>query len=174
MLIPDCIKMELGHVVKTHGVKGELSVALSDFGLDRELESGDPLIVEIEGLDVPFFVKSVRPRGEESLLLTFDSVETDTEASKFVGMPLYVYVAADSLEADDGELTADDLIGYTVTDSGKLVGKIADIREIGPDCWYFVMADSGALIPIADEMIVDIDHDNMTVDMNLPEGLLDL
>ena len=59
-------------------------------------------------------------------------------------------------------------------ESGRLVGVIDDIRELGPDCWYFVLRDSGQLIPIVDEMIQEIDHQARTVEMILPEGLLEL
>lgn len=177
MILPGCIKVAVGHVVKTHGVKGELSVALDD-GFDGELLPGDALIVEINGLDVPFFVAAVRPRGSESLLLTLDDVADDTAASAFVGRTLYVYeedgAQADNEFDDDDELTADRLVGYTILDGDTTVGVIDDIREVGPDCWYFVLRDSGKLIPIADEMIEELDHHARTVAMNLPAGLLDL
>ena len=175
MLLPGCEKIAVGYVVKTHGVKGELSVT-TDESFDGELRPGDPVIVDIDGLDVPFFVSAVRGRGRDSLLLTLDDVNDEAAASMFVGRTLYVYEESgeDADPDDDGELTADRLIGYSIVESGRLVGVIDDIRELGPDCWYFVLRDSGQLIPIVDEMIQEIDHQARTVEMILPEGLLEL
>lgn len=178
MLLPDCEKIAVGYVVKTHGVKGELSVAI-DGAFDGELSPGDPLIVDIDGLDVPFFVASLRMRGNDSLLLTLDDVDSDAAAAMFVGHTLWVYgrksAGCEDLE-DDGcaEITADRLVGYTVIDGDVTAGVIDDVREIAPDCWYFVLRDSGRLIPIADEMIQHIDHRRRIISMDLPAGLLDL
>ncbi len=175
MLLPDCIKVPVGHIVKTHGVKGELSVALeSDF--DTALEPGDALIMECDGLDVPFFIATIRPRGTESILLTLDEVKSEEQASLLCGKTIYVYAPADSDNDNDesDELTADQLVGYTIVDEDTAIGDIEDIREIGPDCWYFVLKGSEKLIPIADEWISYIDQENKIVKMSLPDGLLDL
>ncbi len=176
MLLSGCVKIAVGYVVKTHGVKGELSVT-TDESFDGELRPGDPVIVDIDGLDVPFFVSAVRGRGRDSLLLTFDDVDDEAAAAMFVGRTLYVYEEeSENADPDDDgeELTADRLVGYSIVDSGRPVGVIDDIRELGPDCWYFVMRDSGQLIPIVDEMIQAIDHQACIVEMILPEGLLEL
>ncbi len=176
MLLPDCIKVTVGHVRKTHGVKGELSVTLEpDF--DMPLEQGDPVIFEIDGLDVPFFISSVRARGAESILLMLDEVRSESEAAMLAGKEIFIYADSNIMETDaddDDELTADRLVGYTIMDGETEVGRIDDVREVGPDCWYFVIEGSGKLIPIADEMIGAIDSDSKIVEMELPEGLLDL
>ncbi|MDE7388108.1 MAG: hypothetical protein K2M97_02505 [Muribaculaceae bacterium] len=176
MLLPDCVKVAVGHVAKTHGVKGEMAVML-DPAFDLDLEPGSPVIVEMEGLDVPYFIGAVRPRGSESILLTLDGIESEADAAVLAGRTLYVYVAAADVEADfadDDEFTADRLVGYTIVDGDITVGRIADVRELGPDCWYFVLEGSGSLIPIADEFITEIDHASRLLTMNLPVGLLDI
>lgn len=178
MLLPDCKKVPIGRIAKTHGIKGELSVTL-DSEFDCELRPGSPVILEIEGLDVPFFIAAVRPKGAESILLTLDEVKSEEDASALCGKDIYIYATRDMLseytddeEAD--ELTADKLTGYTIFDAGKEIGTIADVREIGPDCWYFVLDGSEKLIPIVDELISDINHKEKTIDMDLPAGLLEL
>lgn len=174
MLLPDCKKIPVGHIVKSHGVKGELSVTLNP-DYDFEPETGDPVILEIDGLDVPFFVTAVRPRGSESILLTLDEINSEEEAAAISGKEIFIYAPNDADESGDyDELTADNLVGYKVIDGDREVGKIADVREIGPGCWYFVLEDSGKLIPIVDDFISYLDHDSKTVGMELPLGLTEL
>lgn len=176
MLLPGKIKLAIGLVVKTHGIKGELNFELNDFARPEEdLAPGACVIAEIDGLDVPFFVSSTRPRGAQSVLLTLDEVADEKQASELVGKVLYIY--SDPLTADGNEeLTAGDLIGFDISDadSGQTVGRIDDIVELTAGSWYFRLKDSGKLIPAVDEMIIEIDDANRTVVMELPEGLLEL
>ena len=53
MLLPDVVKVAVGTVIKTHGVKGEMAVALD---ADPALEPGDAVIMEIDGLDGAVFL----------------------------------------------------------------------------------------------------------------------
>lgn len=175
MLLPDVNRCPVGTVIKPHGIHGELNVAVeSDL---FPTSPGQPLIVEINGLDVPFFVAAVRSRGPESVLLSLDEIHSDAEAARLTGQTLYVYASAsgEALTAnfDEDELTADLLVGYTITDYGHHVGRIADVQELAADNWCFVL-DDGRLIPVADDLILNIDHQERIVEMSLPAGLLDL
>lgn len=171
MLIAGKVKIAVATVVKTHGIKGELNVELGEMAEpDEDFAPGSCLIVEIDGLDVPFFVASSRPRGGGSMLLTLDDVASETEAASLVGRRLYVY--ADPDEAD--ELTAGDLVGYELIDAaaGSAIGRIDDLTELTPGAWYFDLG--GRLIPAVDEFIADVDHSRRSVTVALPEGLLEL
>ncbi|MDE7110868.1 MAG: hypothetical protein K2O38_03085 [Muribaculaceae bacterium] len=174
------MKLPVATVVKPHGIKGELNILLADMAEpDEDFVAGACLIIEIEGLDVPFFVKSARSRGSDSMLLMLDEVSNEKEAATLAGKTLYVYANPDSPDADDeaeGELTAGALIGFDIVDSetGTTIGRIADLTELTPGCWYFVLEGSEKLIPAVDEMICGVDAASRTVAMDLPEGLAEL
>lgn len=174
MLEPDKIKLPVGRILKTHGVKGELNVELFDCAEpDSDFAPEACLIVEIDGLDVPFFVASSRMRGTASLLLTLDDLDSETDASALVGQTLYVYADPDDVNED---MTAGQLVGYEIIDAqaNASVGKVADIIELTPDNWYFSIQGSGQLIPVVDEMILSVDSETQIIMMDLPEGLLEL
>lgn len=175
MLEPGKVKIAVATVIKTHGIKGELNVELTDNAEPEEdFVEGACLIVEIDGLDVPFFVASARPRGADSMLLTLDGIDDESQAAALAGHTLYIY--ADASEADDG-LTAGELIGYSIALSGEegaVIGTVEELVELTPGCWYFKLRDSGRLIPAVDEMIEDVDSSRLLITMNLPEGLLEL
>lgn len=173
MLTPDKIKIAVAKVIKPHGINGELNVELLDFAEpDSDFEPGACLIVEIDGLDVPFFVSAARPRGADSCLLTLDDVNSDADAAELAGKTLYVYGSPDDIS--DDSLQASQLIGFEMIDaaSGASIGRIDDLTELTPGAWYF--NTDGRLIPAVDEFIADIDPGSRTVAMILPEGLLEL
>lgn len=167
------VKVAVATVVKTHGVKGELNVALTDMA-EPELDfaPGACLIAEIEGLDVPFFIKGSRARGADSLLLQFDEVQTDAEAAALQGLTLYALTAPAELEVDPDDLTAGALVGYDVVADGQNLGTIADLQELTPGQWFFIVDER--MIPAVDEFILEIDPEQRVVTMELPEGLTEL
>ncbi len=171
MLAPGKVKIAVGTILKTHGIKGELNVELTDMAEpDSDFAPGACVILELDGLDVPFFVGSCRPRGAESVLLTLDDVASDSDATSLVGLTIYVY--ADPAELGE-ELTAGDLVGFTLTtDSGEAIGRIDQLVELTPGAWYFSV--DGRLIPAVDDFICAIDPEGLTVTVSLPEGLLEL
>lgn len=174
MLLPNKVKVPVGTIIKPHGIRGELNIQLSDLAEpERDFTPNSCLIVEIEGLDVPFFVGAIRPRGTDSLLLTLDEINNEKTAQQLQGLTLYVYASPDELD-NEGDITAGHMTGYTVlTPEGNSISKVADIVELTPNCWYFELED-GRLLPIVDEMIADINPEARTLTMTLPEGLLDL
>lgn len=60
--------------------------------------------------------------------------------------------------------------------NGNLIGKIDDIDVSTDNALFIVISpeDKKILVPIVDEFITDIDMDNLSISVDLPEGLLDL
>ena len=175
MLLPGKIKVAVATVTKAHGIKGEMNIALTDMAEpDDDFAPGSCLIVEIEGLDVPFFVASSRPRGSESMLLTLDEVTTQQQAAAMTGLTLYVYADPDEVDAEGCQAGA--LTGYTIMDAttGRTIGRVERVEELTPGQWFFVMEDTGMLVPAADELVTDLDHEGRVITMALPEGLTEL
>lgn len=170
----------VGRINKTHGINGELSVSFFEDAVMDILQEDSCVFLNIDGIFVPFFLASVRSRGTESLLLTFDGEESQKDVTAFVGHD--VYMANSSLEGIESELSdglyAGEFIGFKAfDDKGDEIGEIVDIDD-NPDNPLFVLnATSGEkiyYIPIVDEFITDISTENNTITFDLPEGLLNL
>ncbi len=171
----------IGKVNKTHGVKGELSVSFELPEVADSLAPGSCLVMEVEGILTPFFVRTVRPRSSEALLITLDGIDTQDEAQPYAGRAVYM-PKADMPEIEEEELSqegmyASDLVGYQAIDSqAGEIGKIIDIDD-STENELFVIERSGEQIiyvPIADEFIADIDQINKIITFDLPIGLLSL
>ena len=79
-------------------------------------------------------------------------------------------------EADDEEeeLTYSFLVGFDIVEAStqKKVGTIASIDDNTLNILFEL--EDGTLIPASEELITDIDKDNKTITIALPEGILEL
>lgn len=170
----------VGKVNKTHGIDGELSISMFDTTLADAIDVDDCLLFDIDGIFVPFFIDGVRPRGNESLLVTFDGESSREAVTGFVGKDVFmtrerVMELTGDAATDDG-IYAGSLIGFrAVSADGAEIGVIEDIDDSSDNPLFIVGRGEGekpVLIPIVDDFIVEISDDRIIFD--LPEGLLDL
>lgn len=165
---------KIGQFAKPHGIKGELALLT---GSDVFDDSEDPyVVVEIDGILVPFFIEEYRYKSDTVILVKLEKVDTEEAAREFAGRN--VYYPLDEMEESDliGDITWDSLIGYTVADPryGEL-GRIADVDETTLNVLLKIDRDGEEwLLPAADELITGADHPNKRLMVSLPEGLLDL
>lgn len=169
---------EIGHFNKPHGIKGEISATLD---VDVDIADAKCIIVDVDGIFVPFFIDGVRPKTAETVLLTIAGVDSEIKAKEFASKKLYILTSdlPDTEEDDDDEegLYASDLIGYRVIDAehGPL-GEITDINDATENVLFIISTPDGGelLIPVADEFIEEIDSDSRTLHTAVPAALLDI
>ena len=169
----------IGKLLKTHALKGELNVLLD---IDPEyLEEGNPAILDIDGIFVPFYAESIRPKGSFSYLVKFEGIDSEFKAKEFVNKA--VYARKDKLKEyiaenyEEDYALYDELHGCTIIDTewGE-IGKVTDIDSNTENELFIVERPDGSIvyIPLAEDFIEEIDEERHIIRMNLPEGLLDL
>lgn len=168
--------VEIGKFQKTHALKGELN-ALLDIEPDYAFD-GNPLIVETDGIFVPFYPESVRPKGSESFLVKLRDIDSQEQAQQFVNKKIYGLRAdlVDYFDDPEAELTAD-FVGFRIVDSSLgEIGTVTDIDDSTANVLFVVESPDGDTIyvPVAEEFIDAIDDDNMTIETTLPDGLVEL
>ncbi len=165
----------VGSLFKPHGIKGEMSATL-----DYDLEPTDLrcLILDIDGILVPFFVDSFRARGSSSWLLKIAGVDNEKDAAALINHEIY---ALRNELPDDGSEEGDgvhlfDLVGYTLLDGDVTVGVIDDIDDSTVNILMDIVTPAGqhVLVPFAEDCITGLDTEKHIIEMELPEGLLDL
>lgn len=169
----------VGKFLKPHGVNGEISILRNADNLD--LDDYSCVIVDVEGIFVPFFLCSVRPKGPETDLVKIEGISDERQAAMLTNKTAYVLAAEipcdeDGEVGDDG-FYADDFIGYKVNlDQGGVLGEITRVDDSTANYLFVIETSSGEnlLIPVADEFITGIDPDLKELTMSLPEGLLDM
>lgn len=177
MILRDEI-VPVGRFGKPHGINGEINLTTD---IDIDLSSLSCIVLDVDGINVPFFFNSIRSRGNDSFLVMIDGVDSDVAVSQFVNDTVYALgrEVEDVVGVDDGDgFYAEDLIGYHVdTVDGTLSGEIVDIDDATENVLFVVrVSDSGreVLVPVADEYITAVEPDRKILTLSIPEGLLEL
>ncbi|MEY2477107.1 MAG: rRNA processing protein RimM [Actinomycetota bacterium] len=147
--------LEVGRVVKPHGLKGEVVVELTTTRTDR-LEPG----TRFEDLEV------VRSQPfQHRWIVAFEGVTTREAADALRGRVL----RAEPIDDDPDALWVHELIGASVTDTaGAELGTVTAV-EANPASDLLVL-DSGGLVPLR----FVVDHGEGQVVVDPPAGLFDL
>lgn len=161
---------KIGRIGKAHGVKGEVSFNFDDDIFDRV--DAEYLILEVDGILVPFFMEEYRFRSDNTALVKFEDIDTQDRARELTNCD--VYFPRNLADDNEEEITYTFLVGFDIIDdqSGKNIGTIARIDDNTMNILFEL--EDGALIPASEELITDIDKDNKTITIALPEGILDL
>ena len=161
---------EIGTLGKPHGVKGEIAFRFSDDVFDRA--DADYLFVEVDGLPVPFFIEEYRFRKSSVAALKFQHIDSQERAAELTGADVYFPRAL--AEEEDELPTLEMLVDFDIIDAetGKTIGSIASVDKQTVNILFEL--EDGRLIPANVNLIKEIDTDNETITMTLPEGLLSL
>lgn len=180
-MIQSCDLALIGKVNKTHGIKGELSISIFDESVSETLSENSCLIMEMDGIFTPFFVKTVRPRSAEALLVTFDGYADQKEVTTWVGKDVYCERSRlpERPEIEDSDcdgLYAGQLIGFEARDEKDIViGEIIDIDDSTENVLFVIEGGQNTVyVPVVDEFITEIDTERRIIRLDLPEGLLQI
>ncbi|MCI6549928.1 MAG: ribosome maturation factor RimM [Prevotella sp.] len=165
---------QIGRLGKPHGVRGEITFLFDDDVFDRV--EAEYLILQLDGILVPFFLEGYRFRGDTSAILKFCDIDTQEEASGLTGSPVFF---PRNHHADDEEtLSKAELIGFRIVDSHseQEIGVISAIDDSTPNILFNVTAEDGKtlLIPASPDLIEAFSRETRELKMNLPEGILNL
>jgi len=158
----------LARVLKSNGTDGELLVSF--IGIDPEdIDLQEPVFILQDGLPVPYFFESFRTRGVNRALVRLTGVRSLQDADELAGCDLLV-----PEDAFGGE--EEDLTGWTVLDgTGAPVGTVTAHEDIpGNPCIWVETPRGEALLPLHGELVLSVDEKSGTLQMRIPEGLLDL
>lgn len=163
----------LGRLGKPWGNQGELTVHLEEIDVDDIVHAG-ALFVDIEGQKVPFFFTKLYEKGSD-VLIKFDDFHDPQSAGVLVGRDIYAPPGHLS-DGSDESWDPDEFIGLLVRDEAH--GELGEVIAIeGTDknpVLVILHGEHEVLVPLADEMIVDLNMEERALTIRTPEGLIDL
>ncbi len=161
---------KIGRIGKAHGIKGEVSLQFDDDIFDRV--DADYLVLDVDGILVPFYMEEYRFRNDSICLVKFCDIDTQQRAAELTGCEVY-FPRALAGEADEMPSLAS-LVDFDIVDAsdGTIVGNIVAIDDQTANILFEL--EGGTLIPANDDLITDIDWKGKRITMNIPKGLLEL
>ncbi len=166
--------LAIGQIAKTIGYKGNVLID-SYPGYEQTWNTLNKCLIKVDGVWAPFFVTSIRSHAD-LVDVQFEDLPDDKAARVIVQQEVFVFPDQVSPDEDEVEINDSEWIGFTVidTEAGQ-IGEIISVKELpGQDLAIVNYLDRTVSIPLAEELIVDIDLDKKVVILNLPYGLLDL
>ncbi len=159
---------KIGKLGKAHGVKGEVTFMFDDDVFDRV--EADYLVLDLDGILVPFFMEEYRFRSDSTALVKFCDIDTQERARELTNAEVFFPYA---LSDEEGPMSFDGLVGYTIVDAvtSQPIGTIATVDDQTINLLFEL--EDGTLIPAHEELIVDIDQEARKLVMNIPAGLIE-
>ncbi len=165
----------VGKIVNTHGIKGEVRVISKTDFPDERYAPGKQLFLFMPGATNPIELTVNSHRTHKSFdLLTFKGYENVNDVEKMKGGLLKV--REDQLsELEEDEFYFHEIIGCLVfTTKGEEIGKIKEILTPGANDVWVVKGKGGKdiLIPYIDEVVKKVDVKEKIILIDPMEGLL--
>ncbi|OPA77555.1 ribosome maturation factor RimM [Paenibacillus selenitireducens] len=165
----------VGTIVNTHGIRGELKVvAHTDFPEERFQKKSKLFMHHADTQQtIPVEVESSRSQ-KNMFVIKFSGFNNINEVEKYKGWLLKVS-ESDREALDEDEYYYSDIIGcQVVTDEGEELGVIHEILSPGAnDVWVVKRKKGGdVLLPVIDEVILDINITDKVIRVHIMEGLL--
>lgn len=166
-------RVHVGHVARSHGLKGELK--LSTFDHDApSLREDIPLYLGKSDADaIPHPCTRVR-HGNDGVLVVLSDVTTREAADALKGQNVYVD-EADLPDLDEGEHWAFKLQGAEIVDeSGKRLGTLEDVTAGTAHDLLVIRTEKGRYeVPLVEAFVVKIDEPARRITLRTIPGLLD-
>lgn len=167
--------LSVGKIVNTHGIRGELKVlASTDFPDVRFAEGSKLMFVDPQtNRSVEATVQNARP-VKGTYVLKFHEFGNINEVESYKGWDLKVSREA-TIELPENEYYFHEIIGCkVVAEDGEMLGEIKEILRPGAnDVWVVKMQDGKELLlPVIDDVVLDVDIAAKQVKVHLMEGLL--
>lgn len=164
----------LARVVKTQGRHGEVAVEIYSDVPDRLHAGLRVFALADDGSRRELKIEDAWPH-KDFVVLKFAGIDSISDAEPLVASELQVPLSERApLEA--GATYVSDLVGCTLFDREREVGKVTDVRFGAGEAPLLVIgAGKGELeIPYAQEFLISLDLKRKRIEMALPEGLLEV
>lgn len=166
--------LEAGKIVNTHGLRGEVKVVpwtdypevFEDIAFVYVKKKSGYERLDIEGIKYQ----------KNNLIIRFSQLGSIDDAQAYKNYILYV--EREMLgELPEGVYYIADIIGCdAVKEDGELVGTVTDVFNSGSSDIYEVKRDGkkNLLLPVIDDVVLNVDIDAKRITVRMMEGLEDL
>ncbi len=163
----------LGYISKRSGNHGELTFVL-DVDDPSNYSKLQSVFIDFNNSLVPFFIKKIQVKNANATV-QLEGIDSIEKAEELIKNGIYLPLA--SLPKLTGKkFYFHEMPGYTVTDKNYgNIGVVEEVMDFPQQAIFKIKHDKHEiLIPAKDAFIIRIDRDKKQLDLDAPEGLIDL
>ena len=166
--------LHIGHVAKTHGTNGYFSIKLS-LPVDLCRLCKDIRIIYLENQQNPLNITNSTLNNKIFLKTKLENINSREDAKLLLRKNIYIK-KGDYTNIDTAINQKNKLLNFQVID--KQLGNIGIINKIDfnrPQTIFYVKSDQKTiLIPYVEELITKINDTKKEIELDLPEGIIDI
>lgn len=169
---------KIGYITKHRGLRGEVEMSFTDDCFDTG--SADYLVLDMDGILVPFFWEEYSFKNNDIAILKFEDIDNEEQARRLVGHAVFYPKNHVDLPNDEEAAMLSSykaLTGFHVSDqNGKSLGVVTHVDDSSSNILLTIENDEGEelMIPFHNDFLLHFDLRERTLQLHLPEGLLDL
>jgi 16S rRNA processing protein RimM len=164
----------LGKIVKKHSFKGEVVIKL-DTDEPELYGNMESVFVDFGNNLVPFFIEKSSLSKGTMLRVKFEDVNSEEDADAIVRSGIYLPLAL-LPKLEGNKFYFHEVIGFRVIDVNHgEVGRIVNINDKAAQPLFEIEREGKEIfIPLIDDFIKKVDKEKKEVQVETPEGLIDL
>ncbi len=164
---------EIGKISRAYSFKGAVTATLKVMA--RDYLHLKHVFTKVNGQYVPYFIESATAPNGNKVRFKFEDINDELSAKKMAGSSIYT-LEKDIAERDMQKSLWQELKNYQLVDP-KLgsIGSITAINDATANIIITVESQQGEfLVPLHQDLIIEINQRNNMITIDLPEGLLNL
>ena len=162
----------IGKITKRFGIRGELVVYL-DTDEPEKYHQLESVFFDINGEPIPFFVKEIKIKAKDQLIVFFQDIDNKT-AAHYMNTDLYLPIS--SLPVLEGnKFYYHEIKGFSVIDTVHgHIGVCENVLDSSPQAVMQIAHPKGEiLVPLVDNFIKNVNREARTIEIETPQGLVE-
>lgn len=164
---------KIGKLVGVFGLKGEL-VLKHVLGKKTSLKGLEVIFIEEKKKSfLPWFIQSTRIKNEEEIYLKLEGIDVKEAAAKLSQKD--VWLTETDFKKFVAKSASANFLGYFIIHQNKSLGEVLEVVEQPHQvlCRLEIKGKE-VLIPLNEGTLQKIDHGKKEINVQLPDGLLDI
>ena len=164
----------LGKIVSKYSFKGEVLIKL-DTDEPEIYDQMESVFVELGKNLVPFFIERSALHKSSLLRVAFEDIKDEATANSVLGKGVYLPLSM-LPKLSGNQFYYHEIIGFMVLD--EVHGNIGNIESVNDSSSQVLLEilkeDKELLIPVSDDIIIEVNRKEKTLYVRTPEGLVDI
>ena len=163
----------IGSIFKLHGYKGKI-ILFNENDILLNFEKIKYLLIEKEGILIPFFVEKISSYKSNNFLIEFEDIKNEDEAKKLLYSNVFTSY---KLIFENTEISFEKkIIGFKIIDKQfGYLGNIQTINNQSSQALVFVKNNNKEFcFPLEDQFIDSIEFEQKIVYTKIPKEIIDL